>query len=236
MISSALFSKLTESVLPYTCLLCQSKAKDYDLCAHCLQSFPRIENPCLQCGFPLSFNHSVCGRCQSEPPDYDRTMALFSYQDPLPSLISQFKFHQKLFYGALFGFLFAQALQKNVQEDLPEVLIPVPLHSSRLSERGYNQALELAGPISRLTKIPLESQILIRTRATAQQATLIQENRQKNVKKAFEVRKKLSYSHVGLVDDVMTTGHTLNECARVLKLAGVQKVTLLVIARTCLSF
>jgi ComF family protein len=232
---TTLFNTLEKILLPYYCVLCHEKAEGQDLCAPCAAELPDIEQACPRCAMPLRGETSrECGACQQNPPDYDRTIALFSYQDPIIKMVSQFKFHEKLLYGRLFSQLLIKKIRQQ-QLELPELLIPIPLHSSRLRERGYNQALELAKPLAKFFHLKLNYRDLVRTRVTQQQSTIKKNDRASNVKNAFAVRQKISAKHVGLIDDVMTTGHTVNECANVLKKQGVEKVTVFAVARTDLK-
>ncbi len=225
-------SKLTALVLPYTCVLCHGRATDKDLCAACASELPWLKAGCVKCALPLENSaQKLCGVCQQENPHYDATIALFDYANPIAQLVSQFKFHQKLVYGKLFAQLLTEKLAQQ-KKALPQVLIPIPLHPKRLQERGYNQALELLRPIAKHFKIPIDYKNLQRTRATVQQSLIHADKRKSNVKNAFALQKALRYKHVGLVDDVMTTGHTVDECAKLLKRQGVEKVTVIVIART----
>jgi ComF family protein len=233
---SQLFHGIEKILLPYHCVLCHEKANDRDLCAACALELPPIQKhkSCQQCAMPLNGETTErCGACQKNPPAYDRTIALFYYQEPITHMLRQFKFHDKLLYGKLFSTLLIEKINIELPaEDLPELLLPIPLHASRLSERGYNQALELAKPLAKALKIKLNYRDLIRTRSTQQQATTEKEERYTNVKGAFSLDKTLTAQHVALIDDVITTGHTVNECAKILKHQGIKKVTVFSVART----
>jgi ComF family protein len=232
---SRLLNTLEKTLLPHYCVLCHEKAEEQDLCPPCAAELPHIEQACPQCAMPLAGEITTsCGACQDNPPYYDRTIALFYYQDPIIKMVSQFKFHDKLLYGKLFSTLLIDKI-KAQQEALPDLLLPIPLHASRLRERGFNQALELARPLAKIFSLKLNYRDLLRTRATQQQSMIEKNDRASNVKNAFTLRQKISAKHVGLIDDVMTTGHTLNECAKVLKKQGVEKVTVFAVARTSLK-
>ena len=169
----------------------------------------------------------MCGTCLSHPPHFDGTLALWRYEFPCDRLIQALKYRARL---ALAGY-FARSL---VSRKFPEVdvIVPMPLHRRRLAERGFNQALEIARGVARRLRKPLEPQGVLRVRDTAPQTGLPYEERAKNVRGAFQCKLDLSGTRVAVVDDVMTTGSTLNEVARVLKLAGAARVENLVIART----
>lgn len=224
-------------LLPYNCVLCHGKAESKDLCSACAKELPWLENNCKQCALPLGGSaQAICGECQTEKPYYDRTIALFNYAEPINNMVSSFKFHKKLLYGNLFGKLLITKLQHHYQiESKPELLLPIPLHASRLRERGYNQALELARPLSKALNIKIDYHTLERTRATAQQSLTAEGQRKANVKGAFALIKPLLAKHVAIIDDVVTTGHTVNECSRILKNSGVETITVFAIARTGLG-
>lgn len=144
------------------------------------------------------------------------------------------KFHARLNVAHLLGTLMADRLATAPTLDqgpTPELLIPVPLHRSRLRERGFNQALELARPIARRLRIPIDFTSCRRIRATPAQALVAAKARRRNVKGAFEVAGKIQARHVALVDDVMTTGHTAGELAVTLRRAGIETVTVWPCAR-----
>lgn len=159
------------------------------------------------------------------------TWTPFRYQNPMGRLIQAFKFGHRLDVGRVLGSLMVQARSSSVALERPQLLIPVPLHAQRLRERGYNQALELARPLGRTLGIPVDAYSCVRTRATQVQSLLPQNQRAKNVKGAFALRKPLTVRHVAIIDDVMTTGATVTEMARVLTASGVGRVEVWACAR-----
>ncbi len=174
-----------------------------------------------------------CGRCLKKPPPVDAVHAAFRYGFPVDSLLPRFKFHHDLAAGREL----AEAMQvrlveaMSVDPALPQALIAVPLHRSRLRQRGYNQALELARPLSKAFEIPLLRDGLRRIRDIAPQSGLGALARRRNPRGAFAVGADTLPAHVVLIDDVMTTGATVFECARVLRRAGVLRVDAWVAAR-----
>jgi ComF family protein len=176
---------------------------------------------------------ATCGRCLRKPPPIDRVHAAFRYGFPVDRLLPRFKFHHDLAAGREL----AEAMRAMLAGDLadaaarPGALIPVPLHPARLRERGYNQALEVARPLAKAFSIPLQHEALQRIRHIPPQSGLGALARRRNPRGAFAVSIESLPAHVALVDDVMTTGATLHECARVLKRAGVQRVDAWVAAR-----
>jgi ComF family protein len=173
-----------------------------------------------------------CGDCQRRPPPFDAAFAPLRYEYPLPQLIGAMKFRGRLAPARLLGALLAEALAGRA-EPLPEVLIPVPLHPSRLRERGYNQALEIARALARHCPLPVAPRLLIRQRPTRPQSELSGRERRRNLRGAFVPLPGVRLpDHVALLDDVITTGTTLAELAKVLKGQGVRRVEAWAVART----
>jgi ComF family protein len=147
-------------------------------------------------------------------------------------LVGGLKFHGKLAYGRLLTELMAEYLEPMLKHGVPELIVPVPLHPTRLRSRGYNQALELAHPLGRHLGIPIAPFICRRQRNTAPQVKQAMEGRHSNIQGAFQVVGRIQARHVALVDDVVTTGATVAELARTLKRAGVERVDVWAVART----
>jgi ComF family protein len=216
-------------LLPPRCLLCgENGIEGRDLCDACTFALPWNRNACLHCALPLPAS-GICGECLRQPPPLGEVRAAFVYDFPLNRLAPRFKFHHDLAAGRLLAELMATAL---IDAPRPDALIPVPLHKHRLRLRGYDQALELAKPLSRMFKLPLRTDLLSRQRATAPQSELDATARQRNLRNAFAVNAKRTLpAHVVLIDDVMTTGATLHVAAHALLKAGVSRVDAWVCAR-----
>lgn len=219
---------------PARCVLCAKAGEGRrDLCTACLADLPYNVFACSQCALPLTVpgtRDPICGRCQKTPPAYNHSFSLFVYAHPVDYLIQRLKFNAKLSHARLLGELMATHLKQQV-EILPEVIIPVPLHRSRLRERGYNQALEIARPIASQLAIRINYRSTVRLRATSAQSDLPAKERHGNVKGAFGVVNPINARHVAIVDDVMTTGHTVQEFAAVLRRSGVEVIDTWVVAR-----
>lgn len=233
--------KYAQSVLyPPTCVLCGDPgAGGLDLCRCCREDLPYSTLSCRQCALPLESESTsaICGVCQKNPPHYQRTTSLYLYAPPVDRLITQLKFNHKLENARLLGTLMAENLSQALATapDRPECIIPVPLHKNRIRQRGYNQALELARPIARRLGIALDLSHCRRQRETLEQSQLAAKQRRKNVRGAFELQPGFKPKHVAIVDDVMTTGQTVGELARLLTRHGVQQVDVWVCARAVLS-
>lgn len=213
--------------LPQQCLLCTAPAGSRVLCEACYRQLPWLTaTRCAQCALPTA-DGSTCGACLSHPPRYDRVSAAFLYAWPLAPLIRHYKYAGSLALAPLL----AQALGERLV-DSADLIIPLPLSPRRLRERGFNQALELARLLSRMTGVPLAAQACRRVRDSAPQASLPWKERTKNIRGAFVCDADLSGLRVAVVDDVMTTGATLNEIARNLRKAGAIEVQGWVVART----
>jgi len=208
------------------CLLCGEESGPELLCAACAAELPALAEHCPQCAIPSPFG-TVCGSCLNQPPHFDGTLALWRYEFPCDRLVQALKYRARL---ALAGF-FARSL---ASRPMPEVdlVVPMPLHPKRLAERGFNQALEIARGLERHLGRPIEPRGVLRLKDTLPQTQLPYEERAKNVRGAFLCKLDLSGASVAVVDDVMTTGATLNELARALKRAGATRVENFVIART----
>lgn len=210
-----------------SCLLCEADSGQEILCRACAADLPRLpETRCPRCAAETTFGEH-CGPCQKSPRHFEQVQALFTYDFPCDRLIQALKYGHQLTLAGWLGHQLATRCQ------LPnaDLLIPMPMHADRLRERGFNQAVEIARAISRHTGITLASMYLQRTRATQAQAGLRPEERRRNIRGAFACNTDLSGKHILLIDDVLTTGASADECARVLKLHGADTVTVAVVAR-----
>lgn len=192
----------------------------------------------MQCAIPLSApdSHQRCGDCLTSVPSFDHTVVACNYAAPMDQLILAYKFGHRLAIASLFAEMLRDAALKEHQQSLCDLLCPVPLGRQRLVDRGFNQSLEIAKPLSRHLGVTLYPQLLRRSRETAQQSSLHPDDRHKNVRNAFTLdstcMESIRGKHVGVVDDVITTGTTLNEIAALLKRFGAAKVSNYVFART----
>ncbi len=206
------------------CYVCRGRAQAL-LCGACAADLPRLpDRLCPRCALP-SPGAAVCGRCLAQAPAYDATVAPLAYDFPADALVHALKFRGELSLAAFLGKLLAQRIAHGEHIDL---VIPVPLSPERLRSRGYNQALEIA----RHLPGKLDFSCCVRERDAIPQMELPWAERQRNVRGAFACRRALAGAHVALVDDVMTTGATLDELARTLKRAGAARVVNWVVART----
>ncbi len=218
-------SRLVNGLLPARCALC-ADACERVVCAPCEGSLVRVaDESCPRCKLPAS-NGEVCGRCLRYPPKWDRLSATFMYEFPLDRLIVVAK-HAR--YWGVFDW--AASLSEAWPFVTNAVVIPVPASPERLTERGYNQATLLAQSLAKRFTLSVDADAIIRVRETGSQANRNWVERRKNVKHAFAATRSLAGESVVLVDDVLTTGATLNECARAALDAGAKQVDAFVIAR-----
>ena len=222
-----LVRRTVDGLLAQDCLLCGQTSGSEILCHACGDDLPRLPPECCpRCALPTPAGET-CGRCLSRPPHYDRTLALFNYGFPADKLIQAFKYAHRLALAPYFGRLLAE----QARCVRAELIVQLPLHPQRLQERGFNQALELARPVAKALRLPIDTRICQRIRHTPTQAALPWREREGNIRGAFHCTDDLSGKRILLIDDVMTTGASLNECARTLKRHGATDITLLVVAR-----
>ncbi len=222
--------------LPRVCLLCdlESEQPHLSLCKYCMQHLPWFGDGCRRCGVNLNCNAGelICDACKNNGTVYDQLYALFRYTAPLTVLINKLKFSGQIYCAELF----AQLLCKQIQykwyhkKELPEVIIPVPLHLHRYQQRGYNQVLEICLPLGRMLKIPVETKLVYRNIHTLAQSKLKLAQRLTNVQGAFAAN-YLPYKHIAIVDDVVTTGSTVRSLSLALLQAGVQQIDIWCVCR-----
>lgn len=203
-----------------------------DLCADCRNALPRIENPCPGCGIPLR-SATRCLRCLNSPPPFEHVRIPYLYAEPVTGLIHALKFRRRLAAASVLGRLLAEYLE-GPDLCLPQCIVPVPLHPKRQRERGFNQSMEIARPLSDRLDVPVAPRLARRTRPTVPQSSLRgADSRRRNMRGAFSVQTKAAagIGHVAIVDDVVTTGATVGALALALKSAGVTRIQLWCLAR-----
>lgn len=207
------------------------------MCALCVQHWRPFVPRCPRCaiGLPSGFEGDVCQQCEDQCPEFDRAVAAVDYSGPWPDLMARLKFQQDASLAKPLGRLLADAVAPRLSGSAPLVL-PIPLSPTRLQERGYNQAWLLARAAARQLDLPARHDLLTRRHHTPRLMQLSAEDRQAAVGQAFAVGPHFEAIAMGrdiaLVDDVLTTGATLNACARTLLQAGARSVSAWVVART----
>ncbi len=237
---------LLAALLPCNCVLCGASGPSL-LCPGChAQFFSAAQPRCPVCANPMpdasggpqcaQANVVPCGRCQADRPAFDATFVAADYALPIDRLVLQLKFARQLALARLFGGLLADAVLREDTARLPRpaLLCPVPLGLQRLSERGFNQALEIARPLGKALGIAVHARLAVRVRETQAQSSTPHGARKANMARAFAIpeRALVEGRHIGLVDDVMSSGQTLQELAATLKRHGAARVTNYVFSRT----
>jgi ComF family protein len=233
---SAWFRTGLRHLLPCACALCGAVQGGL-VCSGCIGDLaPQLHRRrCIQCAIALESRHTArhCHACLAGAPDFDATVVIADYDWPLDHLVTGLKFRAQLPLAAWLAGQLGNALAA-APGDLPDVLLPVPLSPARLHSRGYNQAWEIARRLARQLNIPARANALHRVRDNPAQATLNRAERLTNLHGAFVVAEpaRIVGRHIGVVDDVMTTGTTLGEIATQLKRAGASRITNVVALRT----
>lgn len=239
-------------LLPSMCHLCHLPSNNsFPLCAQCISILPWNNTFCIKCAakLPDELGNNICGHCISHVWSFNYCFAAFSYGSYIRKMVAQLKFHKQLINAHLLGQLLCQQIPHWYEGNaLPQVLIPVPLHPSRTRKRGFNQALEICKTISKLIHIPIDYKICRRIKKTKPQTTLHKDERKSNLVGAFSIGGRplpfetplcdssgrtgaCIYTHVAIVDDVFTTGDTVEALAKILKQAGVKQVDVWCVAR-----
>lgn len=219
---------MADAVLAAECFLCGREGGVQPVCRACAERLPLWAGAtaCPCCGLPGT-QGETCGRCLRAPPGFDGTLALFEYGFPVVQMVQALKYGGALELAPWLGTRLSKLAHGGW-----DVLLPVPLHARRLGERGFNQALELARPLAKAWGVPVAPRLARRVKLTPAQAGLSARERARNLRAAFQVTGDVSGLRVAVVDDVMTTGATLDALARALKAAGAARVDNLVVART----
>lgn len=233
LISTNFLSKSLNFIFPKVCISCKlpTASKDHPCCDNCYQSLPFQPPSCEQCGQAFAAEQDICGQCLSKPPSYDACFCPFEYQTPISEQIRDFKYHERPEYAQRLAQLLAREIQDN-RFELPDLIVPVPLHSSRLRQRGFNQSALLAKRVGKILDVPVNHKSLIKKRKTDPQAHLSLSQRSRNLKRSFSLIKPINAQSVAIVDDVVTTGSTASEIAKILKRNGVDYVQVWGIAHT----
>lgn len=229
-------------LLPEKCALCQC-VSNLGFCIHCQKLLPWSECACEVCGIHLR-EPGVCGRCQTCRPVYQDSVIPFRYQPPIAEQIQALKYSAQLSYAVAMGKMLSLWIAKRPvywqtqgQIECPEAIVPIPLHRKRITQRGFNQATEIARVLHRQLGIPINHTLLERVKNTVPQTGLNRKMRQQNMIKAFVGQTNAggtapSYRHVALLDDVVTSGSTVNVAAQALLNVGVERVSVWAIAKT----
>src|SRR5688572_28600085 len=210
------------------CALCLADAGSERVCCGCSDGLPWTGPACPRCALPMP-GKQVCGRCLLHPPAFDATVAAFEYRFPVDRLVQRFKFAGDLAIGRWLGECLSRAV---AAEDRPDIVVASPIGRTRLRERGFNQALELARAVGVAHRLPVDRGLVAKVRDTPAQQGLTRGERRANLRDAFRVRGAVAGAHVAIIDDVMTTGATAEAVSTALRAAGARRVVAWVLART----
>jgi ComF family protein len=237
---SAALQRGSYSLFPGRCILCSALSqRPLDLCGGCEAELPFNQLACLRCALPMNSNGStliksaICGKCIASPPAFTRCIAPLRYEFPINKLINGFKHHGQFSRGTVLAELLLCELTS--QKILPKLILPVPLHWRRQFTRGFNQAQWLAQYLGRRLNIATNTRLISRQKHTAAQQGLPRKQRLRNLKGAFRLNHNIEGKNIALVDDVVTTGSTIEELSQLLRKAGAEKVEIWCLARTPLE-
>ena len=225
--------RIEHAVIPNSCVFCGGRLRldAAPVCPGCKADLPWIADSCRRCGSPAAAplpDDVPCGRCQLEPRPFEAVVVPLQYRFPIDDAIKAFKFHRALHYAPAFASRLTDASDR-LQAGI-DALRPVPLHWRRQALRGFNQAREICAPLQRPLGVGI-IEAVSRCLPTPFQSGLTASARQQNLRDAFAVRGGIAARHVLLVDDVLTTGATCEQLAKVLQDAGVARVSVLAVAR-----
>lgn len=219
---------LLDAVYPVRCPICGDivRRRGRDICPQCEKKLVYVEEPfCLKCGKPLIDEREYCDDCLAKRHYYDEGRAVLLYDEHTSKSIYAFKYNSRCEYARFYGRVICERLGRKIKFWNPDVIIPVPIHKSKLKKRGYNQAALIAKELSKSLNILYDDTILIRKNSTKVQKNLSAKDREINLKKAFIVRKNsVELKSVLVVDDIYTTGSTIDAIAQCLKGAGIGEV------------
>lgn len=224
-----MWATIGQTALPQRCVLCDAANAKAQICAACDAELPYASSTrCLVCAIPLP-QAEICGECLKIPPAFDSAQAVFDYAYPVDALLAAYKFSGQLSLANLF----AQKIVTRLDcQTLPDIIVPMPLHPARLRQRGFNQALEIGRVVGRTLCIPMDDISARRLRPTPAQVGLTREMRLKNMRNAFSCETLPPGQRVAIIDDVMTSGATVNSLSQVLRQAGAADIQVWLVART----
>lgn len=230
---------ILDIIYPVRCPICSDIVlpKGERICPSCRKKLPYVTQPrCMKCSKPVEFDElEYCRDCERKRYHYDRGYAVWVYNNDMRHSIAEFKYNSKKEYARFYIDEIIKHYGKSIALLTPDVIVPVPLHRSKYRERGYNQADILARGIGKELDIPVLSRLLVRSRKTLPQKKLNDKERLHNLSEAFDINRSrrnqcgIKITRVLLVDDIYTTGSTIEACTNVLKANGIDQVYFLVL-------
>lgn len=230
---------LLEACLPSHCLLCNLISKQPLICRYCHDAILTERTCCLHCGCGLESSQAFCGECLQHHFDFKQLHAIASYQSPFPALIKQLKYNNQLLYADLLGLLLADSIKQRYSQDQIQAidyLIPVPLHIKKHRQRGFNQSQLISDALVKHLPLTIAPQKITRHKTTNAQEGLSRNQRILNLNNAFsltpQAKTALEGKYIVLIDDVVTTGSTINSLCQCLLAANVKRIDVWCICRT----
>lgn len=227
-----MIQKLLELLYPSTCIFC-GKICQEGICPECRTKVRTIREPrCKKCGKPIRrAEEEYCYDCQKRKFHYEQGRSLWLHKAPVKESVYRFKYKNRRVYGEVYAKEMAEAFGELLRLREIDLIIPVPLHKRKLKSRGFNQAAVLARKLGELTGIPVNTELVVRRKYTTPQKEFGHNERRKNLKDAFAVTKKqMDAAHILIIDDIYTTGSTIDSIAEVLEKSGVTKTYFLTIS------
>lgn len=224
-----MLNTILEWIYPPKCMICSkiiSLDKPRWICEHCFEILVYIEKPvCIKCGRPMDTEERVCSACAKKKFYFERNYAVYEYDEIMRFLIHKFKYGEHPEFGKGLGMLVAKKYHSDFLKGI-DCIVPVPMYRAKEKKRGFNQAVLLSKEISKQTGIPMIKNLLLRTKKTKAQSGLTPKERENNIRDAFAMNPKFSAEGKTflVVDDIYTTGSTLQACARMLSEAGAKEV------------
>jgi ComF family protein len=230
-----MLERLTNIFFPAVCPICERvQSKGERICENCKEEIVIIREPkCIKCGKPLRIEEKLyCADCDGKKHFFEKGVAVFEYSGVFRESLYRFKYDNARDYADFYGYTAAQVYGETLKAWKVQAILPVPMYHKKEIKRGYNQAQVFAKAVSRYTKIPMDEKCFVRRKATVPQKELSDEMRKENLQGAFAVNtdRLSAYKRVLLVDDIYTTGSTIDACARLLLMSGVEKVYFLCIS------
>lgn len=234
-----MFQTILDLIYPVRCPVCAQivQPRGEKICPSCIAKLPRIEGcRCLKCGKPTEYEEKeYCNDCERKHYHYERGLALWIYNDEMRKSLADFKYHHRKEYAGFYCEELIRVFKEQINHINPDVLVPIPIHRSKYLERGYNQAEILARMIGKQLDIPVIPDLLLRNKKTKPQKNLSDRERLRNLTQAFRFNEQAKNNYgkridkILLVDDIYTTGSTIEACTNELKRYGVTQVFFIVL-------
>lgn len=228
-----MLAPLSKALIPTVCHLCADSGEHSipNLCAACQSNIPYIDHACEHCSLPISSEHTFCNQCAANRPVYDTSLTVFHYKKPMDVLFNRLKHHRDITVAATFANLLADKIISSNAE-LPDIIIPIPLNWKRQLMRGFNHSQAIAALLAGRLGVNLDAKALTRVTNSAPQQGLSRVERLKNLDRCFEANKSVRNKKVAIVDDVITTGATMQAAATALYIKGTTSISAWSVART----